>query len=273
MGNGKRRIANGGLIAATACMCLASSAFAGTTRTWVPFSQSYKTDAKGFRWDINNYGSVYRGQNNCFANGMLLQVNGNNFQSNASTGQMSPDGTWIRLNWNYSSLAVTRWINVDLKAGCARYLDVFHNPTASPIGVTINYNSNLRSNPHAIITDKGVSNPPSLGKKESGLVFLRAQGNASRPSVLYYLGGPNSKLKPNLNLSGRSTIQFSYPITVPAGKRVSLLHALAQRNLHQGVPDKKKLAGLFKPLRSTRWLKNIPRAERKTILDFARGFL
>ena len=45
----------------------------------VPARWSQRNDAMGFRWDINNYGSVNDGLNDCFDGGFHLMVNGRQF--------------------------------------------------------------------------------------------------------------------------------------------------------------------------------------------------
>ncbi|MDP6044003.1 MAG: hypothetical protein QGG25_00225, partial [Phycisphaerae bacterium] len=57
-------------------------------------SSSYHvmTDSGGNRWDIQYYGSVYRGKSYSYSGGMYLQVGGTNFQTSNYAGWTNKEG-------------------------------------------------------------------------------------------------------------------------------------------------------------------------------------
>lgn len=230
----------------------------------VPANFNPRMDAHGCRWDIQNHGGVGNGTNHCFSSAALLQVRGNNF--NASQPMMTADGKeFVLTRSNWYGLNVTRRVKVDTKLGLARFLDIFHNPGTAPISTSATLHYNMNNQCQAFLTDKGTPTIGLLGKKESGIVAIHRPGN-NRPSGLFLLASPSSKLRPSIQVHNNHYMNIVYPLNVPAGKTVSILHGVAQRHL-SGIPDAKTLAKLFKPFRSRALIRDIPSSLRKTIIN------
>lgn len=114
----------------------------------------------------------------------------------------------------------------------------------------------------------GSTNVPVLEEKECGLVVTRT--STSYPAALIYMAAPGSKVKPLLR---RSSYRFyyTYTVTVPPKKTVSVLHGLAQRKI-SGTPDPKSLAKMFRPFQSSQWTADLPAELQGTIINAAGGY-
>ena len=80
------------LLATSAARCPAVSPPA---QRLVPAAYGARTDSQGFSWDINQQGSIDDGTNDCFDGGLILTVNGQQFQTQQS--QMTADGSELVL--------------------------------------------------------------------------------------------------------------------------------------------------------------------------------
>jgi len=246
-------------------LLLSGSGFAAqSAERLVPANFNPRMDALGCRWDIQSHGGVGNGTNHCFSSAALLQIRGNNFS--ASQRMMTADGKeFVLTRSNWYGLNVTRRVKVDTKLGSARFLDIFHNPGTAPINTSATLHYNMNNQCQAFLTDKGTPTVGLLGKKESGIVAIHRPGN-SRPSGLFLFASPSSKLRPSIQIQNNYYMNVVFPLSIPAGKTVSLLHGVAQRHI-SGIPDPKTLAKLFKPLKSRSLSRGIPSKLRKTIVN------
>jgi hypothetical protein len=254
------------LFTAAVCAFLALPAAAASRKPeqLVPANFSQKTDSLGFVWDINQSGAINHGTNYCFNNAQILQVNGSNVYCNQP--MMTADGSEFVLTCTGApGVTVTRRIKVDLKAGAARYVDTFDNPGGAPLGLAVGLHTNLNSNCQAAVTDTGGQAAAGLGKKDCGLLVVQSPGN-NRPSVLFYLAGARSKTKPTVTISHNRSFLFTFNLTVPAGKSVSILTGIAQRRVG-ATPGAKAVAAMFKPFTSRSWTRDLPAEVRRTILN------
>jgi len=234
----------------------------------VPANFAHKTDSMGFRWDIQRTGIINDGTSDCFDNGAALMVNGQPF--NATSAMMTADGQELVLKANIRGLEVTRRIKVDVKACGARYIEVFKNTGRGSQTVAVGLRSYLGGSCQTVVSETGGFTPMALGKKDSGVLAVQ-HPQTQRPSVLFCLAGSRSKVKPALAISSNRTFQFNYSLAVPAGKTVSLLHTVAQRRVG-APPDAKTLATMFQPFKSRKWVRDVPSAVRRTIVNM-RGFV
>ena len=247
-------------------------------------------DSMGFVWDINEQGAVKYGTNRGFSSAGVLTVNGSTVSP--THRRMTSDGMEYVLTYTRPEVQVTRRVRVDVKTGTLRYVDSFHNPKTVPVTLDVKVMTSLRTSVSTVVTDMGrpvlgsSSSPrlipvrpgsssrlgagtPLLTDKECGLLITRS--STSYPAVLVYLGGARSKLKPSMQKQSSYRFLFSYPVTVPPKKTVSIVHGLAQRNI-RGVPDPKTLASHFKPFQSREWTRDLPLAVRRTILNGGRPY-
>ncbi len=227
-------------------------------------SYSDKTDSQGFRWDIRNYGQIGSGTNSSFDSAETLTVNGSSFRP--TQGMMTADGSEYVLTARISNLEVTRRIKVDLSSCAVRYVEVLRNLGSTPVTATLALKTQLPRGPsQGLFTDTGTPAGASLGKKDSGLVVI-GQSTNQQLSLLFHLAGARSKLKPTIQNQNNYRFTFTYSVSVPAGKTVSILHGIAQRRL-AAMPNPKAAAALFKVFAARGWTRDLPRDIRRSIIN------
>lgn len=245
-------------------------------------------DSLGHQWDIDQRGTIRYGTNRGFSSAGQLIVNGSAFSP--SQQMMTADGKEYVLTWTRSGVQITRRVRVDVKTATLRYVEIFHNPGNAPVTLDVKVMTNLRTSVKDVLTDTGrvISGggssrilsasplPPSgnvgvpvLGDKDCGLLITRS--SSSYPAVLVYLAGARSKLKPTLQRQGSYQFLFTYPVTVPAKKKVALVHGLAQRKF-SGTPNPKTLAKQFQPFQSRDWTRDLPSEMRRLLLNAGRPY-
>jgi len=236
----------------------------GTAQRLVNANFGQKTDAQGFRWYIQSDGRVAQATSRSFGNGVYLIVNGNGF--NSRTRMMTPGGTTYVLTGQAGPVQVQRRITFDLSAGVAWYVDTF-TPPGGATNLAVELRVQFPQPALALVTDKGKP-ATALGKGECGVLAVQRQGPFS--SAAFWLAGPNARLRPQVVRHGSSNFAFIYHLNVKAGQTVSLVTGVAQHQL-VSPPPKGQLANLFKPFSPRKWLKDLPRALRKHILNL-RGY-
>ncbi len=297
------------VIVAVFCPTSAIAQVGRTSPALVPATMNRSIqDAMGFQWDVSETGAIKYGTNRCFQMAAHLQVNGSNISPTQK--MMTADGKEYVLGWSRSGVQITRRVKVDVKTATMRYVEIFHNPSSTPVTLDVQIITMLRSSLQSVLTDTGrvvssgsnsqvlASPTPSsgytiipdrsasslnspgprssshagvavLGEKDCGLAITRS--STSYPAVLIYLAGPRSRVKPTLQRQGSYGFVFRYPVTVGPKKTVSVLHGLAQRNIH-GTPDAKSLAALFRPFHSREWTRDLPSDVRRSILNGGRAY-
>jgi hypothetical protein len=225
-----------------------------------------RTDSQGFRWDINQNGQIGSGTNYSFSQALSLSVNNQSFNIPSNQATMAAGGDEYVLNGKIQNLDVTRRIKIDLKGAIVQYVEVFRNPTPSPIITNVKLTTQLNQGPlQTMTTDSGAPFSSVLGPKDEGLIGLAHPGQG-QISVLLYLAEAKSRVKPTIQNQSNYRIDINYAITVPAGKTVAIMHGMAQRNLNS-VPDPKTAADLFKPFRSRSWMRNLPEDIQRSLLN------
>ncbi len=234
----------------------------GRASSLVPANYRQRVDTLGFRWDVQPTGALNDGTNDCFDGGLVLQVNGRNF--NSTKRMMTASGGDHVFTTTMGQIEVTRWVGIDLKVGGARYVEVFKNTGTASAALRVSLISHLGSSCQAIYSDTGSPSPTALGKLDGGILAHQRPG--SRPSVLFLLAGSSSKYKPHISFSGRRRFTFTYNLQVPPRRAVSIMHIVAQRSI-AGNPAAKGIAALFKPLTGRKWLRGLPTEVRRSIIN------
>jgi hypothetical protein len=221
-------------------------------------------DSMGFRWDIYQNGSINDGTNDCFDGGLILHVNGQQFQPIQQL--MTADGSEFVLSSKIGTIDVTRRVKLHPKLAFVRYVESFTNSGRVPAALTVLIFSNMGGSPSAVSFDSGRPAIGQLGKKESSVVYFENPGSG-RPSAMFYLAGTRSSTRPQvMSAQNSDDLRFTYALTVPAGKTVSIVHAVAQRRF-AAIPDPKAFAKMTKPLRARTFLRDLPAALRRTIVN------
>lgn len=216
-------------------------------------------DSSGGKWDIQTYGSVYRGTSYSYSGGMYLQINGTNFQSLNSQGWKNSEGELELGPWNRNNLVIYRRIKAYKKFPLARWLDIIENPTSATIKVPIAIYTNVR---YSVSQSKTSSGGKTFGAKDWAL-WTKGSSSRSTPS-LHVITSPDAKIRPTVTVSS-SQIYARYNLTIPAGKTVVLCHFESQNR------DTSKLEALMKNFPRKELLKDLPASVRSLIVNVKAG--
>jgi len=214
------------------------------------------TDGGGYRWDFKYNGGVYRGTNNAYAGAMYCQINGSSFRAPNYAGWVNNTGDEIEMGpYTGHGLQVCRRVKVYKKLPLARWLDSFHNPSASPITVSIRLYSSMTYPISKTLTNTGRS---AFGEKD--LAFITQTTTAGVPSVLHVVTSKGAKLRPNVTAQSNQ-VSVTYSLTVPPKKTVVLCHFESQ---NRSVTEHQKL---MKNFPTYRLLSDLPGAVRQLIVN------
>ena len=224
-------------------------------------SSSYHVmnDSGGNRWDIQYYGSVYRGTSYSYSGGMYLQVGGSQFQASNYLGWTNKEGELELGPWKNSNLTVYRRIKAYKDYPIARWLDILENPTGSAITVQVAIYTNVR---YSVSQSKTNSGQRTFGAKDWA-IWTKGSSSRSTPT-LHVVTSPEAKVRPAVSVSS-SQIYTRYNLTVPAGKTVVLCHFEAQ-NRNTGELEK-----MMKKFPTKALLKDLPGSVRRMILNVKAG--
>jgi hypothetical protein len=215
-------------------------------------------DAKGYRWDITGNGAVSDGTKDAYDGGVILQVNGSNFNT-FSTGRLSKDGSEVEIGpWNRNNLRIYRRIFVHKKKGYCRWIDIFENPTGSAISVSLRYYSNMGASTRRTHTSSGGT---SLKGKDWGIVTDGS--NSLRPAIVHVFATPNAKQRPSFQHNNSDSLYYNMTLKVPAKKAVALCLFEAQRRPY------KEAVKFLKDFSPRRELGMVSPALRRIILNMA----
>lgn len=251
------------VILANPFLALATAQFSAQSSQLVPATFAQQADALGFRWDVNQVGAIGDGTNDAFDGGFTLRIGNAQFQS--TQRQMLPSSQEYILTGKMGVIEVTRRVKVDPQRSFVRYVESFTNRGPAVQNIVITIYSDLGTTPQSMTTNSGRQAVGALTKKENAIVCYQ-QPNGSRPSVVMYFGTPRSKVKPSVSRSG-DDISVKVSLAVQPGKTVSYLHGGAQRKL-QNVPTAKEVDAIVKPLEKQDFLKDLPAAVRRTIVNY-----
>jgi len=216
----------------------------------------YMTDGGGYRWDIQSYGSIYRGTNYAYGGGLYCQVNGSNIHSGGN-GWINAAGDEVEIGpYSRNNLNCYRRIKVYKDRPLARWLDIFENRTSAPISVSIRIYTNTSYSIQQMLTSTGGG---SFGAKDWAFITQTSGGN--RPSLLHVVCGNRSKFRPTVQVRNNQ-IYVSYSLTVPAGKTSILCYFESQNHSLQANTQSMKKFPVSKLLR------DLPSAVRKMIVNF-----
>ena len=232
----------------------------------VPFSYRVFTDSLGFRWDISSDGQVQDGTNDCFDGGLRLNVGGRRF-SGTSDRRMDPSTGEIILREVMGNLEVTRRIKLKSQNAFLRYVDSFRNTSDSTVTSTVTIQTELGGSCQSYFTDQGRQNPVALKGDECGLVIF--QGSFGRPSVVFHLCHPRSKVKPSVIVEYRRRLRFTFSISLRPKEEKAIAYSVAQRSF-TSPPSKVELAKLLAPLNKSGWLSDIPGDIRDNLINWQR---
>ncbi|MBL7221138.1 MAG: hypothetical protein ISS69_13555 [Phycisphaerae bacterium] len=218
-------------------------------------------DGGGYRWDVQYYGSVYRGTDYAYYGGaMYLQINGTNFQSPNYSGWTNKEGDEIELGpWVNKGLNIYRRIKVYKDRPMARWLEVFENPTSAPITLQV---AIFGSHSYGIKQTTTSSGGSSFGAKD--FAFMIRNGRANSPPTLHVVTSKRAKIRPTVQTQSNQ-IYVRYSLTIPARKTVIICHFESQ-NRDAGAHQK-----LMKKFPGYKLFKDLPGSVRSMIVNMNAG--
>lgn len=231
------------------------------------------TDKRGLRFDINTSGCfLYRGQNNLFSGAGMLYIGGSGISwskafKNAASTEYKVEGRYS------STLRITRRTSVDLTRGCVRFVDQIENISPKTVKTNLQVRTSFSTRCQGFVLDTGKSVGSSssstttytLLKDESAL--LAWTSSSSYPMAIFYLAHGRSKVRPRLQLRSNSRIYADYPVEIPPGKSVSLVHAIAQRP-GNSLPPPGQIRKLVAEFGGWKLTKGLPAAVQRSLVNF-----
>ncbi len=220
-------------------------------------------DSMGFRWDVNSYGMINDGSDDCFDGALRLDVNGSQFYC-SNNAMMTSDGKEYVLSRKMSGMNVTRRIRIDTERSFVRYLEIFENTKNSAATVRVDLRTSLGNTYQQVVTNTGSVFSGIFGKKDCGILAMVNSG--SRPSVMHVLRHPKGKVQPAVTMSDQRNFIFTFNLSLKAGEKAAVMHLVAQR---RGV-SASTAPDAFKKLYARNRLVRIdvPKDLKKLVLNF-----
>jgi hypothetical protein len=224
------------------------------------------TDGQGGSWQLEYQGTL---ESRTISNLHLLRMDGN-WNFNAQTQpQVTSDGQEGVATATYNAVQIVRRVRSMPTLGLVRIVDVFINTSGKPVTTTVSLYSNLNWSPVQVLGDQGQVVTTALGAKDSGLVMpvpANYQPHGYR-DVLLGLCSPKSRHKPTVQMQG-NTLILSWPLTIPAGKAVALVHAVTERPFGTAINPKAVKTALA-GMRARAFLADLPVPLRKVVLNWS----
>jgi len=212
-------------------------------------------DGAGFQWDIQHYGTIGHGTNYAYSGGLYLQINGSSVRS-TGRGRMASTGDEVEIGpYTRNNIRVYRRIKVYKDRGLARWLDIYENPTAQDITLSVRVysNTNWQIGQRTFSSGKGTFTAGDVA-------FVTQSQGGNAPAVFHYVCGPKSKLRPSVTIQSNQ-IYVNWSVTVPANKTAVVCYFESQNH------SSAALVKLMKTFRPRDALKDLPRAVRKLIIN------
>ena len=226
-------------------------------------------DGGGYRWDLQYYGSVYRGTPYAYSGGMYCHINGSNVQADNQAGWRNRAGDEIEIGpCNRSGLRVYRRIKVFKDRPLARWLDIFENTGSAPITVNVQMYTCTNYSIRQTTTNTGQQTTTNTGQTAFGSkdwAFRTVTSSSNGVPTLHVVTSKGAKLRPAVQVQS-NTIYVRYnSLTVPAGKTVILCHFESQ---NRDAATHSKMMAKF-PMYQV--MKDLPMSVRARILNMRVG--
>ena len=216
-------------------------------------------DGAGFRWDIQYYGSIGSGTNYAYSGGLYCQINGSNVTGNG-VGWVNKAGDEVEIGpYSRSNLQIYRRVKIYKDQGLARWLDIYENPTGTPVTIPVAIYTNTNYSIQQTTTSSGTGN---FGEEDWAFVTKTSGGNS--PRVLHMVCDKRSKVRPQVQTSS-SQIYVRWNVTVPAKQTVILCYFESQANTAA------EHAKTMKSFRVSKVLRDLPSSVRRLIVNWSAG--
>ena len=216
-------------------------------------------DNNGNNWRIYQ-GGWFQQQNNMplYSQGAMLMINGQQAMQNNNQAKVEEKTGELTLDMQANGVQITRRVHIDKAGGFIRYIDIIKNTGAQQQTFQVMLQSNSN---YGIQTGQNVNDPK---KKDQPIGWVGQTGAGQ--SIVEMYAGPNSKLAPQINWpQGNSFVQATFPLAIPAGKEVALMH------LHTVNPTQDGGTKWIEAIKPSLLMKTIPPAIRRIIVNFPGG--
>ncbi|MDJ0520790.1 MAG: hypothetical protein QNJ90_01810 [Planctomycetota bacterium] len=248
-----------------ALLALASLALLGTgpdaaaAEKLVPANYRAQNDVHGMAYTCDQHGRV-QSQYGWLYSGFTINRSGLNVQRRL----MKPGGGEYVLEGRIGAIEVQRRFKVDRKLGGVRVVEVLRNTSAQPVQASVIVFAQLNSRYQRVVTNTGRAVSGVLQKKESGVAGLMR--SPVQGAALYYLCSASSRVKPSVLNSNNHQLQFHYNLQLPPRSRVALAHGGVILRM-ASMPSPSALDKHFKPFRSRRWTRDLPKDVRRGLVN------
>ncbi|MFO1432626.1 MAG: carboxypeptidase regulatory-like domain-containing protein [Candidatus Competibacteraceae bacterium] len=202
--------------------------------TFVNLPADY-TDGGGFHWRIENNGTI-GGENLAYHSDGGLDLSTGRyiypFHKRWLLGfaDASEPGLIIGPVWSVGNIYVSRKVFVPPNDAFIRFLDSFENLSDSDATIQVELRNDLGSAGATEIVQTS-SGDRTFDLNDRYIITDDADGTGS-PTMLHVFGGQNAKITPSSACSPCNYyggwLRYSFTLTIPANKRVILLHFAAQ---------------------------------------------
>jgi MYXO-CTERM domain-containing protein len=226
-------------IAATVATVLA---FAATTliandasaQCTFPATLETLTDGDGYTWDIRGNGTIGNGSIDSYDVGQSLKVDGAYFPDATATQVSELSGRQVVFGpMTMSGLEVTRKVYVPSTEGWARFVEIFDNPTAAPISVTVQIETNFGSDSSTVTTATSSGDTTFTTADYWAATDDSSDGSAD-PSLVHNYWTPGAQVAPSAvsettySCAGTQGHLVTFDLTVPANGTLALMHFASQ---------------------------------------------
>ncbi|MCA9541309.1 MAG: hypothetical protein KC620_20550, partial [Myxococcales bacterium] len=182
-------------------------------------------DGAGFEWDVTTRGAIGDGTRDAYDTGVRLLVGGVEFPVQ-NQALLLAERELVLGPAVMGELMVTRRVYVPVMGQYARFTEVLENPTDAPINVEATISSNMGSDGGTVLIADSSGNG-TFGPEDDWLITDDA---FTDPAVLHFFSDEGAAVQPSAASRVTDTIEYRFPLVVPPGERIFLLHFAAQHD-------------------------------------------
>ncbi len=195
-------------------------------------------DGAGFLWDITEDGDISNGSRDAYDGGLRLSVGGDDFPF-FDEGFLALGAREMRLGpAPMGGLQVLRRIYIPEDGQYARFIEVLNNPTGEAIEVEVGLRGNLGSDLSTQLIDES-SGDGVVDESDDWFVTDDFSLDGGDPTVLHFFSDDRAAVQPTeVSMPvPDDDFSFTFPVVVPAGETIYVMHFAAQHDVPADVPD------------------------------------
>lgn len=186
-------------------------------------------DGGAFVWDIYLPGFIGNGSNDAYDAGVQLTLGGVTFQNADSVALQYPGVPEIWLGPDtVSGLQVTRRVYVSPVRRFARFLEVIENRGSATVALTAAIDINLGSDGATILV--GTSDGDATFETSDRWIITDDADATGDPTLMHVIQGTGASVVPSTVAAPAGGLQYTFPLSVPAGGKVILMHYASQNS-------------------------------------------